>query len=79
MRIALAMLGIFFMSSEVLGAEPNASNFQIRKGRMMIAQSFCEMCRNERTYCVIKCNGSGTCIQNCEDDYRLCVERACRR
>jgi hypothetical protein len=79
MRLAIAMVGLVSMFSEAFGAEPTATNFARAGGRLMVAQSYCAMCRDERTHCVIKCNGSGACIQSCDDDYRLCVERACGR
>ena len=47
-------------------------------GKITVAQSYCRMCADDRTTCVIKCNGAGVCIQNCDYDYRLCVERACQ-
>jgi hypothetical protein len=78
MRIALALMAFVFMLSEALSVEQTASNPRIMRGTT-IAQSYCAICGNDRTNCVVNCNGSGACIQNCDNDYRLCVERACRR
>jgi hypothetical protein len=78
MQKAWAIIGIVFMLSEAVGAEQVASNSRIIRGTT-IAQSYCAICGNDRTDCVLRCNGSGACIQNCDNDYRICVERACRR
>jgi hypothetical protein len=77
MQIIFACLGVLLLMTEVASAEP-AKNSTVIPGTRF-AQSYCAMCGNERTSCVIGCNGSGACIQNCDNDYRLCVERACRR
>jgi hypothetical protein len=79
MRTAVVVAGLLLMLSEALGAESTYTNLRNHSQRVIIAQSFCAICKDERTYCVLKCNGSGTCIQICDDDYRLCVERACGR
>jgi hypothetical protein len=47
-------------------------------GKIILAQSYCSTCGDQRTDCVLKCNGAGTCIQNCDDDYLLCRERTCQ-
>jgi hypothetical protein len=78
MRITLALIGIVFILSDAVRAEQTTGNLKGVQGTT-IAQSYCAICGNERTSCVTRCNGSGACIQNCDDDYRLCVERACRR
>jgi hypothetical protein len=78
MRNALVMLATvaFFAAS---GAMSFAGNFKTSNGRLTIAQSYCVICSNDRASCVVKCNGAGVCIARCDDDYRLCVEQACRR
>jgi hypothetical protein len=71
MRVILVLLAIAFALSG-----PVASG--ARFGKIRTAQSYCAICGNDRVACITRCNGSGTCIQNCDDDYRLCIERACR-
>jgi hypothetical protein len=74
MTLAAALVCVMASCSASMAGELKKSN-----GRWVIAQSYCAMCGNDRTTCVIKCNGAGQCIQGCDVDYRLCVERACRR
>jgi hypothetical protein len=59
-------------------ADTSASRFRVENGRIVVAQSYCRMCADDRTYCVTKCNGAGTCIQNCDYDFQLCRERNCQ-
>ena len=78
MRVVLVLVAMLALMGKVAGAEqpPANSNFsRVTK----VAQSYCAICGNQRTDCVLRCNGSGACIQSCDDDYQLCVERACRR
>lgn len=56
----------------------SANTIRLENGKLVVAQSYCAMCANDRTTCVAKCNGAGACIQGCDNDYQLCVERACR-
>jgi hypothetical protein len=60
-------------------ADSNATGLKIKDGKFIVAQSYCGMCADNASACRIKCNGAGTCIQACDDDYRLCVEQNCRR
>ena len=46
-----------------------------KSGRIQLAQSYCGQCNDARTACITKCNGSGTCIQKCDDDYETCREQ----
>ena len=78
MRMVLVLVAMLAVVGKVAGAEPPHTNLNFSRGTM-IAQSYCAICGNQRTDCVLRCNGSGVCIQNCDDDYQLCVERACRR
>lgn len=78
MRMVLVLVAILALVGKVAGAEQPPANSNFSRGTK-IAQSYCAICGNQRTDCVIKCDGSGACIQSCDDDYRLCVERACRR
>jgi hypothetical protein len=79
MRAIIGMLGIALLLGDAARAEPIARNLRTGQKHIVLAQSFCAVCKDNRTYCVIKCNGSGICIQNCDNDYRLCAERACAR
>jgi len=60
-------------------ADINATSLTIKNGKFIVAQSYCGMCADAATACRIKCNGSGTCIQACDDDFRDCVDQNCRR
>jgi hypothetical protein len=75
MRV-LALVILLLMFGKASSSEPSSAPFA---PYTKIAQSYCAICGSDRTNCVVRCNGSGACIQNCDDDYRLCVERACRR
>jgi hypothetical protein len=47
-------------------------------GEIILAQSYCAMCGDQRTACILKCNGAGSCIQTCDNDYLLCRQVACQ-
>jgi hypothetical protein len=55
----------------------NATRLEIRHGKFQLAQTYCQMCRDARTTCILKCNGAGTCIQRCEDEFLDCIEYNC--
>ena len=74
--LALTILGVWLC--EASGAELTAG-YRLDRPNATIAQSYCAMCADDRTACIIKCNGAGACIQACDDDFRLCRERACYR
>lgn len=78
MRIALALVGLVLLLSEAVGSEQQSTQASLGQP-LKVAQSYCAICGNDRMSCVLRCNGSGACVQNCDNDYRLCVERACRR
>jgi hypothetical protein len=59
-------------------AGSNATALQIVDGRIVVAQSYCRICDDQRTDCALRCNGAGVCIQNCDNDYQLCREQACQ-
>ena len=59
-------------------AGTNATPLVLADGKIVVAQSYCRMCGDQRTDCVIRCNGAGACIRNCDEDYQLCRERACQ-
>lgn len=59
-------------------AQTNSSPVRSANGKIILAQSYCKMCGDQRSDCVLRCNGAGVCIQNCDVDYQLCTERACQ-
>ena len=78
MKACLIALAAVLVSSEALLANTALPHFRTADAKVTVAQSYCRICGDDRTICVIKCNGAGACIQNCDYDYQLCVERACR-
>jgi hypothetical protein len=58
-------------------ADSNVTALRIVNGKIVVAQSYCKICDDQRTDCILRCNGAGTCVQKCDDDYELCRERAC--
>lgn len=59
-------------------SDADASALKFANGRIVVAQSYCALCESQHTECVLKCNGAGACIQNCDNDFQLCRERACQ-
>ena len=78
MRAPVVAVAMLLVAGGVSQAGTASSQFSAATGKFTVAQSYCRMCADDRTTCVIKCNGAGVCIQNCDYDYRLCVERACQ-
>jgi hypothetical protein len=78
MKCVMALGMLFLMTSTSL-ANANASRFRIENGKIIVAQSYCGMCADNRTSCRLACNGAGACIQACDDQYRDCREQNCRR
>ena len=78
MRVFISIALATLFSNGASFADSNASRFRVEHGRIVVAQSYCRMCSDQRTECVLKCNGAGTCIQSCDYDFQLCVERACQ-
>jgi hypothetical protein len=77
-KLVAALCLLLFMTGTSL-ANPNATIIEIKGGKFRVAQSYCGMCADKASACRIGCNGSGTCIQACDDDYRNCVDQNCRR
>lgn len=73
-RVALAC---FLLTIPVSAHAPAAWPAATEHGHF-ITQSYCALCTDARTACVLKCNGAGTCIEHCDDDYQACVEQNCR-
>ena len=78
MRVFIGAVAALLISSGASSADATRSSSRRVDGKMLVAQSYCRMCADHRTTCIIKCNGAGTCIQNCDYDYQLCIERSCR-
>lgn len=76
MRFVIAAFTVLAMSTISL-ADNNASHFKIDNGRIIVAQSYCGICSDNATACRLACNGSGTCIQACDDALRDCREQNC--
>jgi hypothetical protein len=78
MKLVTALC-ILFLTAGISFADNNATSLKLRNGKFIIAQSYCSMCADNATSCRIKCNGSGACIQACDDAFRDCVDQNCRR
>jgi len=76
MKFLIAVFTVLSMSGASL-ADNNASRFRIDNGRIILAQSYCEICIDNARACRLACNGSGTCIQGCNDALRDCREQNC--
>ena len=76
MRFLIAAITVLSMSGASL-ADKNASQFRIDNGKIILAQSYCGICFDNATACRLACNGSGTCIQACDDALRDCREQNC--
>ena len=72
-------LWLLLLMADTSFADSNATSPKIRNGKFSVAQSYCAMCADQATACRIKCNGSGTCIQACDDAYLDCIDQNCRR
>jgi hypothetical protein len=75
----IAALFIMCLTTTISFAANDATDLKLEKGKFVIAQSYCRMCADSATACRIKCNGSGTCIQACDDALRDCIDLNCRR
>ena len=73
---ALAMLLLVTSTSS---ADANVNRFRMENGKIIVAQSYCAMCADTARSCRLRCNGSGTCIQACDDQSRECAIENCRR
>jgi hypothetical protein len=76
MKFVIAAFALLAMSGVSL-AETSASRFKFENGRIIVAQSYCVLCSDSATACRLSCNGSGTCIQACDDALRDCREQNC--
>jgi hypothetical protein len=73
---ALSML-LFMYGTPV--ADTNGSRLRNENGKFIVVQSYCGICADKNTSCRLACNGAGTCLQACDDQYKECVRQNCRR
>lgn len=76
MKYFMAMGMLLIMTNASL-ADANANRFKIENGKIIVAQSYCRICTDNRTSCQLGCNGAGACIQACDDRFRECSEQNC--
>lgn len=60
-------------------ADALSTHLHVSHGKFVVAQSYCSICGDARSACIVKCNGAGACIQRCDDDYLTCREQNCGR
>ena len=77
MRLLITLCSLLLIGGTSF-AETNASPARVRNGKFVIAQSYCRMCIDARESCILRCNGSGLCIQRCNEDLEDCLEQNCR-
>jgi hypothetical protein len=73
----IAAVGMMLSMCGASLADSNATRFRIEGGRIVVAQSYCGMCADSTTSCRSGCNGSGTCIQACDEKLRECRQQNC--
>ena len=79
MRNSAFVLVAFALTCGICSAAgTNATRLEIRDGKIRLAQTYCQMCREARITCTLSCNGAGACIQRCEDQFVDCIENNCR-
>jgi hypothetical protein len=76
MKCFLALSMLLIMNGTPL-ANTNVNHFRVENGKIVVAQSYCAICADNRTSCQLGCNGAGACIQSCDDRYRDCREQNC--
>lgn len=77
-RPAVAALVILLHQSPA-SADAQATSLRLDHGKFVVVQSYCSICGDARSACIVKCNGAGACIQKCDDDYLTCREHNCGR
>jgi len=73
----VTVAGVLLLLSGASAAETKASLIQAKSRAIVVAQSYCAMCADSNTSCRLTCNGSGTCIQACDDQLRECRRQNC--
>jgi hypothetical protein len=71
----ITTLGMLLCISGASFADGDATRFKIEHGKTIVAQSYCGICANNNSACRVACNGAGTCIQACDDQYRDCLRQ----
>ena len=66
MKFLIAVATILSMSAVSL-ADNNATQFKIDNGQIIVAQTYCRIFSTTLRLVACSCNGSGTCIQACDD------------
>jgi hypothetical protein len=74
----ITALGLLLLMTSTSLADSNAGRFRMENGRIIVAQSYCGMCTDNAMSCRLGCNGSGTCVQACDDQLRECRVQNCR-
>jgi hypothetical protein len=72
MRCVISTTAMLLLLTASSLADADATHFKIGNGEIVVAQSSCGICANNRTSCQLGCNGAGTCIQACDVQYREC-------
>jgi hypothetical protein len=70
-------LGMLVLMMSTSSADENASRFRTENGKIIVAQTYCGICDDNRSSCQLGCNGAGACIQTCYAKYRDCREQNC--
>ena len=50
---------------------------RLENGKLVVAQTYCGICFDNATACRLACNGSGICIQACDERLQDCREQNC--
>jgi hypothetical protein len=74
----ITALGLLLLLTSTSLSDSNAGRFRMENGKIIVAQTYCGMCTDNAMSCRLGCNGSGTCIQACDDQLRECREQNCR-
>jgi hypothetical protein len=78
MKLIATLCLLFFMTGTSF-AEDSPASSKLRNGKTVVAQSYCRACADTASACRLNCNGSGTCIQACDNAFRDCVDQNCPR
>jgi hypothetical protein len=76
MRFVAATVLVIVMCATSVAAG-DATRLKTENGKLIVAQSYCGICFDNATACRLACNGSGTCIQACDDRLQDCRELNC--
>ncbi len=76
MRLITATVIAVLMWETSLAAG-GATHIKFENGNLVVVQNYCAICVDNATACRLACNGSGTCIQACDDKLKECREQNC--